>query len=156
LRVGPDAPVPVVHVEDVVSALLLAVQRAIPIPTPLNLVEDRPPSRWLLLDALNSATSRPKSVIRLPWSMHRKLAGLVGAVMRVLRLPPHWLPGLLDGRRVECSFKPLRYDNSRARSELGWRPARDILSVVRGLTDIEPSPVALAATEAAREAASPP
>jgi nucleoside-diphosphate-sugar epimerase len=123
LLVGPDAQVPLVHVDDVAQAILLAAARDQPVDTPINLVEDAPPHRWQLINHLNGTTVSPRHVVRLPWTLHRKLAGVINVANRVAFAGRLRLPGLLDSARIE-TFKPLRYDNGRARDVLGWRPKR--------------------------------
>jgi nucleoside-diphosphate-sugar epimerase len=102
---------------------LLAAAREQPVDTPINLVEDAPPHRWQLINHLNGTTVSPRHVVRLPWTLHRKLAGVINVATRVAFAGRLRLPGLLDSARIE-TFKPLRYDNGRARDVLGWRPKR--------------------------------
>jgi nucleoside-diphosphate-sugar epimerase len=124
LLLGPDTEVPLVHVDDVAQAILLAARIPPVVDAPINLVEDAPPCRWQLIDALNRTTVLPRRIVRLPWPLHRRLAVLIGAANRGLFAGKLKLPGLLDPVRAEAAFKPLRYDNRRARDVLGWRPTR--------------------------------
>jgi nucleoside-diphosphate-sugar epimerase len=124
LMVGPDAEVPLVHVDDAADAILRAALRLEPLAQPLNLVENMPPRRQHLLQALNQWSVAPRRVLPVPWALHRNLGRCVGAVHRAVgpaRLP---LPGLLDSRQLEAGFKPLRYSNTLARHALGWGPTR--------------------------------
>jgi 2-alkyl-3-oxoalkanoate reductase len=124
LLLGPDAEIPLVHVDDVAQAILLAAGLAPVVDAPINLVEDTPPRRWELLEALNRTIEPPRRIVRVPWPFHRRLAALVGPMHRRLLAGRLNLPGLLDPARVEAAFKPLHYDNGRAREVLGWRPMR--------------------------------
>jgi nucleoside-diphosphate-sugar epimerase len=131
LLVGPDAEIPLVHVEDVAQAILLAARRPPVLDAPINLVEDAPPHRWQLLNELNRTTEPPRRIVRLPWPLHRTLTGLIGKTNRALLGGKVRLPGLLDSARLESGFKPLRYDNRRAQEVLGWRPTRHAATTQR-------------------------
>lgn len=128
LALGPQgaaAELPLVHVDDVAAAVLLAL-----VPGPadglaLNLVGQPAPTRGALLLSLQQQDRRAGGptpwVIRFPWGLHRLLAGLAdGLNCRLFggRLP---LPGLLRPARLMARFRPLHYTASLAERRLGWR-----------------------------------
>lgn len=133
LALEPHAGIPLVHVDDVASAILAALQRFDGQPQVANLVEKQPPTRLQLLSVLRAAAVvRSGHIWRLPWSLHLALARVATGINDGLcagRLP---LPGLLRTAQVHARFKPLHYDASQAEAVLGWRPKYRALSVATG------------------------
>jgi nucleoside-diphosphate-sugar epimerase len=117
LAMGPrDGLLPLVHVEDVASAVLNAVAVTKSDVTILNLIEMPAPKRAPLLQALNDSRQSCLWLVWFPWRLHRALAqGLWRLTGR------RKLPGLLDPQELAARFKPLRYDNRAACAALGWQ-----------------------------------
>jgi len=62
-------------------------------------------------------------MLRLPWGLLRRAAGL--ATLGALMVPPlqSRLPGLLRSASLHARCKPLRFSNCRLHDRLGWRPS---------------------------------
>lgn len=125
LAMGPDSPVPMVHVDDVAAAAVLALQAKTTASDVLNLVESPAPMRAVMLRALSRQSGAP-ACIRLPWGLHLTLARLAGTINALFgqRLP---LPGLLRAVRLHARFPACGYSNAQAQVRLGWKPRHDFL-----------------------------
>ena len=131
---GRDAEVPMVHVDDVASAVIAALTL---LDQPgncgsqvFNLVEEPAPVRAELVAALNEVGPRRK-VVTLPWQLHLWVARLVSALMRPLAGTASRLPGLLQPSALWARHAPLHYDSTRARQLLGWKPCHQAIRDMR-------------------------
>jgi 2-alkyl-3-oxoalkanoate reductase len=118
LALGPrEGLLPLVHVNDVARAAVLALNSTAPGTQVFNVVDDAPVTRVALLTALRAVT--PCRVLWFPWGLHQRLARAIATWW------PRWLgglPGLLDPVELAVRFKPLRYCNQAIRERLGWTP----------------------------------
>jgi nucleoside-diphosphate-sugar epimerase len=95
---GDASRLPVVHIDDAVSATVLALDAA-PAGALYDIVDDRPVSLTEIVEALAEYTgSRPP-----------------------LRVPA-WLPRLVAPYAARVTSLQLSLSNARAKAELGWRP----------------------------------
>jgi len=121
--------VPVVHVEDVAEAAVLALDAVAP--GPFNLATGSPMTVELLAAALAA------HAVHVP---ARAVRATVDALWRCRLLP-------LDPGWVDLAYSVPLLDTGRARSELGWRPDHDTAEVVGDLVeglrtaDSAPTPV---------------
>lgn len=121
LCVGRHAELPLSYVENCADAIVSAVERDAAASQTLHVVDDeRPTQERFLRELLRRMESRPR-VVRVPWPWVRHAASVAwachGALGGRLRFP-----GILVPARLAARFKPLRYDNARAKRVLGWTP----------------------------------
>lgn len=119
VRVGMNDPqIPVVYVDDVVDALLLAAQRTAAIGQVFHLVDPTPMRLGTYLAAVRGQAGSHRKLLRVPtWGF------------LLLSYGVEWL-GRLAGRNVPLtpyrvrSLRPLgNFDLRAAREQLGWRPS---------------------------------
>lgn len=121
LAVAPGAALKLAHVDNVASAIVCAVERDDSAGAVLNLFDDDLPSQRAFAAAARRGGAEVSRSLPVPWSVMRRLAGLLGGVDRLTghRLP---LPGLFRPAQLAAKAKPLSYPNDLARARLGWTP----------------------------------
>lgn len=122
LRIGPDADeLPWIYRDNCAEAIIAAATAPASIGACINLVDDERPGRSAFIARLNAFPALRRRVVTLPWATLTGCAHLAEALDRCVngRLRR---PGLLHPNILAEQFKPLRYDNSRAHSLLGWQP----------------------------------
>jgi UDP-glucose 4-epimerase len=110
LIVAPTSPLPLTHVENAAAAFARAVERHGSYT--LNVVDGHDVTSWQYAKLARTAKLR----VPVPYSVGRavaKLAHLFGG---------RRTPGILQPRRFEAYFKPLRAGNDALRRELDWSP----------------------------------
>ncbi|HYE03607.1 MAG TPA: NAD(P)-dependent oxidoreductase [Phycisphaerales bacterium] len=137
LRIGALAPLPLTYVENCAQAVVLAAERIGPAGTPeqgpaaapregldlvLNVVDDERPPQARYARAVRAIEAPGARAVLIPWRVVLALAWAAVATNRAILGGRAKLPGVLVPARVHARFKPLRYDNTRIRRELGWRP----------------------------------
>lgn len=117
LVIAPLAKPPLTHVENCAAAFADAVEKGVP--GTFNIIDDEPISAWRYARRLlkNSRQLR----LPIPYAVGLALAYTAKATSRVL-FPPKGgkLPSILIPRRYRARFRPLRFDNRRAKETLGW------------------------------------
>ena len=119
--VAPFARLPLTHVTTCAAAFADAAEKAVH--GIYNLVDDERVSAWRYAGRLvNEGTASFR--IPLPYILGLGLAHAANGTSRLL-FPPQGgkLPGVLIPRRYRARFRPLRFVNARAKSELGWKAA---------------------------------
>ncbi len=115
---NPRLLLPLVHVDDLVSALLLARQADVAPGSVFHLVDDDPMSREELARLYCAAREPRLRVLRVPISVATTVASVLGGLTRALGRPLAPSP-----YRLRSGVAPLRFDCTKAVQELGWRPA---------------------------------
>lgn len=119
LVVSPFARLRLTHVENCASAFVNAAEKRVE--GTFNIVDDDQISAWRYAGRLIGGKS---GVVRVPVPYYAGLAmaHLATIASRIL-LPAgrRKLPGILQPRQYRARFKPLQYDNRRAKEELDWR-----------------------------------
>lgn len=110
---GDDAVKGFAHVEDVAEGILLAALRG---SGPYLLVDENVRTTELLVAALEEA-GLPIPRLRVPSSVLVGAGALVEGAFKAARRTPPFSRELLQSLKV-----PMRYDSTRARKDLGWRP----------------------------------
>ena len=118
LGLGGQGEVPVCHVAHCAQALVLAAEADGDVGT-INVIDDDRPSRAEYLKALRKG-GWPKFMVPLPWRVLSAIGGLLSALGLGGRLP-----GLLRPATLHARMKPFRFDNSRLKERLDWRPSAD-------------------------------
>jgi nucleoside-diphosphate-sugar epimerase len=110
---------PLVYVDHVVDALVLASRRDAARGRAYNIVDDEDVTQRAYLSRVRQVLGRGGPALYLPLPAVRLLAAgadLARAALRGRRSP------LGVFHRISRSLQGMRYDTSRARAELGWKP----------------------------------
>lgn len=118
-------PLPLVHVDDVVEALVLAARSPLEHGEVIHLVDDDPITRDELAELYRAGRERDLRILHVPMTAAMGASG-VGAVLAKLtgRANPMSL------YRLRSGLARLAFDCTRARRDLGWQPkvrSRDAL-----------------------------
>lgn len=112
LRIGNRGEIPLIHVDDCATGLVLAAETPSDQPQALNLIGDELPDRPTFV-AAHKASGWPRYSMPLPWQAVL-LAG------RAFAMFPR--PGLLRPPVLKARMMPLHYPNDAAKKALGWTP----------------------------------
>jgi 2-alkyl-3-oxoalkanoate reductase len=123
---------PLAHVDNCAEAIVAALDASSSVRATLNLVDDDLPTRTKYVKWLADRAARRPIVLDIPWQA-------LNVASRGAWLATHGLlrdlvqtPGSLHPAVLAARCKPLRYDNSRARTVLQWSPR---IQVSNGLRD---------------------
>jgi 2-alkyl-3-oxoalkanoate reductase len=128
---------PLVYVENVVDALVLAARTETADGRAYNIVDEDEVSQRMYLERMGQALGLQQSSVYLPLSAVRMLAAgadLARAALRGRRSPQ----GLFH--RITRSLQRVHYDTSRAKAELGWQPEVTFEEVVRRIREASRGP----------------
>jgi nucleoside-diphosphate-sugar epimerase len=114
----PGLLLPLVHVDDVVSALLLARDADVAPGTVFHLVDDDPISRRELARLYRDAREPDLRIVPVPLVFATIAAGVLSGLTRALGRPLGPSP-----YRLRAGVTSLRFDCTKALRELAWRPA---------------------------------
>ncbi|UCH52335.1 MAG: NAD(P)-dependent oxidoreductase, partial [Pseudomonadota bacterium] len=119
LVVSPFARLRLTHVENCAEAFVNAAEK--PIAGTFNIIDDDHVSAWRYAGRLSSRESGSVR-IPMPYCLGLAVAYLATIASRIL-LPAgrRALPGVLNPRQYRARFKPLQYDNRRAKEQLDWK-----------------------------------
>jgi 2-alkyl-3-oxoalkanoate reductase len=123
---------PLVYVENVVDALVLAAGSETASGRSYNIVDEDEVSQRMYLERMGQALGRRQSTVYLPLPAVRMLAtgaDFARAALRGRRSPQ----GLFH--RITRSLQSVHYDTSRAMAELGWQPRVTFEEVVRRIRE---------------------
>jgi UDP-glucose 4-epimerase len=118
LVIAPFSRLPLTHVENCAAAFADATERGVA--GTFNIVDDERISAWRYAGRFLGDSG---TTIRLPVPYALGLAAAHAAkIASRLLFPPNGgkLPGILIPRHYRARFKPLRFDNLRAKQTLGW------------------------------------
>lgn len=137
ILLGGAAALPLCHVDHCAVAAVLAAERQIHAGDvyvepdeaghcgafeAINVIDDAQPSQHAYLAMLRRhVAGMPSLVVRLPWGLLRRLAGLASLWALVAAPLRSRLPGLLRPASLHARCKPLRFSNCRLHDRLGWR-----------------------------------
>lgn len=107
--------VPVVHADDVATAISAALARQAT--GPFNLAAASPLTALMLADVLRA------KLVHVPWSALRAVVA-AGWALRLQRLDPGW---------IDLAFSVPLLKTDRAQDVLGWTPTRDAEAILREL-----------------------
>src|SRR5215470_388250 len=120
---------PIVYVDNVVDALVLAARRAEAVGRAYNVVDRDRVTQREYLTRMGAALGRQQNTAYLPMPVVRRLASaadLAKAALRGGRRSPQDMFS-----RISRSLQSARYDTSRAEAELGWKPRVDFEEALR-------------------------
>ena len=123
IRIGSFAPLPLTYVENCAAAVVRGAEYTGSVKELIaNVVDNDPPTQWTYLSAIRRHIGPGLRVIPLPWWIHRCVARMAWLTNAVVFKGHAKLPGVLVPCKIHARCKPRRYDNARAKSELGWEP----------------------------------
>jgi nucleoside-diphosphate-sugar epimerase len=120
---------PLVYVDNVVDALVLAARRDEAIGRAYNIVDDDRITQREYIERMGAALGRPQSTTYLPLGAVRVLAGGADLAKAALRGGRRGGTGMFS--RISRSLQSARYDTTRAKTELGWKPRIDFEEALR-------------------------
>ena len=120
---------PLVYVDNVVDALVLAARRDEAIGRAYNIVDDDRITQRDYIARMGAALRRQQSTTYLPLGAVRVLAGGADLAKAALRGGKRSSPGMFS--RISRSLQSVRYDTTRAKTELGWKPRIDFEEALR-------------------------
>ncbi len=122
---------PLVYVDNVVDALVLAARRSEAVGRAYNVVDHDRISQREYLARMGAALGRAQSTAYLPLPSVRLLASGADLAKAALRGGRRGSQDMFS--RISRSLQSVRYDTSRAESELGWKPKVDFEEALRRL-----------------------
>jgi nucleoside-diphosphate-sugar epimerase len=126
LAMGGRQPLPYTHVENCADAVALAGRPAA-IGSAVNVVDDELPTGWDLVREHRRSVGGIRGV-RIPARLVPVLSGLCEWYHVKSR---GQVPAVLTRYKSRAMWTPVRYSNARAKSVLGWRPARSLAEGLR-------------------------
>jgi 2-alkyl-3-oxoalkanoate reductase len=117
--VGDRATLPLLYVEHCADAIMQAILHPPKSRHTINLIDDDLPTQKAYLDALQQVLPTLPPKVTLPWAVVNQVSRLVSQLPGISRAK---VPGLLVPARVHARFKPLAYNNTRAKQYLDWTP----------------------------------
>ena len=122
IRIGAWARLPLTYVENCATAIVMAAENEAASGQTLNVVDDSMPTQRTFVNMLKKRLSPRPRVIRVNWTVMRGIARLAVVFNRVALKGRAKIPGLFVPARLHARCKPLRYQNDRIKSVLGWTP----------------------------------
>lgn len=122
LCIGTEATIPLLYVENCAEAIVLAAGSEAAIGKTINLIDDELPTQSTYAAKILPHLPAQPRIVPLSWTAMDALARSVDWCNRTLLGGRAKLPGILVPARLHARFKPLRYDNSRAKQILNWQP----------------------------------
>lgn len=122
LKVGGGATLPMNYVENCAEAVALALNAPAAVGETINLVDDNLPKQKAYLKQLLAYTPEPPKLIPVPWFVMRSVANLAWWYSQTFLGGKAKLPGILVPAKLQGRFKPLKYNNKRAKALLNWTP----------------------------------
>lgn len=119
---GLWARIPLTHVENCATAIVLAAERPEAIGETLNVVDDDLPTQWGYARELRRHVRPRPRLVPVPWTVMRVLAGLAMLTRKLFLGPAGKLPGVLVPAKLYAMAKPLRYSNAELKRVLEWKP----------------------------------
>ncbi len=122
LKIGGRATLPMTYVENCAEAMALALDASEAVGETINLVDDNLPTQKAYLKQLLAYTPNPPKLIPVSWFMMRSIANLAWWYNQSFLGGQAKLPGILVPAKLQGRFKPLKYNNLRAKALLHWTP----------------------------------
>jgi nucleoside-diphosphate-sugar epimerase len=122
IRIGSYACLPLIYVENCAEAIVSAVNCDRAIGQTLNLVDDDLPTQSTYDQKIRQRLTSPPRTIAIDWTVMRLLARTLSTSNKLLFRGRVKLPGLFIPARLHARFKPLQFDNRRAKQVLNWTP----------------------------------
>ena len=122
LKIGGGATLPMAYVENCAAAIAQALDAPDAIGETINIVDDNLPTQNAYIKQLLAHTPEPPKLTFVPWFVMRSVANLAWWVNTALLDKQARLPGILVPAKLQGRFKPLKYNNNKAKKLLNWTP----------------------------------
>lgn len=110
------------YVDNCADAIVKAISAPISSARILNIVDDELPSCWRFHRACRRAGAPAGFAIPVPWLLIAGLGRMVRLLNRFAFRNRAKLPELLEYKRQQARWRPLRYSNKLAKTALDWSP----------------------------------
>ena len=122
LKIGGKATLPMAYVENCAKAIAAALDAPNAIGQTLNIVDDNLPTQKAYVKQLKKHTPKPPKMIPVPWFLMREVANFAWWINTFFLSGQARLPGILVPAKLQGRFKPLTYNNDKAKKLLNWTP----------------------------------
>ena len=122
LKIGGRATLPMAYVENCADAIAAALTAPEAVGQTINIVDDNLPTQQAYLKQLLACTPEPPKLIPVSWFLMRSIANLAWWYNQKILGGQAKLPGILVPAKLQGRFKPLKYNNKRAKALLNWTP----------------------------------
>jgi nucleoside-diphosphate-sugar epimerase len=123
LLFGPLGGFRLTYVDNCADAIVRAIDADVGKTRVFNIVDDECPSVWKFHSACRRAGARAGIAVPVPWLLIAAVGRMVRMVNRLAFHNRAKLPELLEYRRQQARWRPLRYSNALARNVLRWTPS---------------------------------
>lgn len=123
LLFAPLGALRLTYVDNCADAIVKAIDADIGDKRVFNIVDDECPSAWSYHSACRRAGIKAGRVVPVPWLLVAMMGRMVRLLNRVAFKNRAKLPELLEYRRQQARWRPLRYSNALAKSVLDWAPS---------------------------------
>jgi len=120
---APGAIFRLTYVDNCADAIVKAINSPISSARIFNIVDDDLPSTWAFHKACRRAGAPAGRAIPVPWLIVSGLGRIVRLLNRAAFRNRAKLPELLEFKRQQARWRPMRYSNKLAKTVLGWSPA---------------------------------
>jgi len=110
------------YVDNCADAIVKAINAPAGSARIFNIVDDELPSLWKYHNACRRAGAPAGFVIPIPWLIVAGLGRMVRLLNRIAFRNRAKLPELLEYKRQQARWRPLRYSNTLAKTALDWSP----------------------------------
>jgi nucleoside-diphosphate-sugar epimerase len=110
------------YVDNCADAIVKAISAPAGSARVFNIVDDELPSYWRYHKACRRAGAAAGFPVPIPWLVVASLGRMVRLLNRAVFRNRAKLPELLEYKRQQARWRPLRYSNKLAKTELGWVP----------------------------------
>lgn len=128
---SPSASFRLTYVDNCADALIAALSAPTPSDSIINIVDDDLPDHGVYNRLSRRSGAKTGLPIAIPWPLLSAGGRIAGMLSRALLPGGRRLPELLEPRRQEARWKPLRYSNDRAHRLLNWTPRIDMLEAIK-------------------------
>ena len=122
LKIGGRATLPMAYVENCAEAIAASLNAPEAVGQTINIVDDNLPTQKAYLKQLLAYTPEPPKLIPVSWFLMRSIANLAWWYNQKILGGQAKLPGILVPAKLQGRFKPLKYNNKRAKALLNWEP----------------------------------
>ncbi len=122
IRTGAWARLPLTYVENCAEAIVASAEKESANGQTLNVIDDNPPTQRRYANLLRKRISPRPIILPVAWTVMRFIAGMAVTVNRLVLANRAKIPGLFIPARLHARCKPLKFDNQKIRTVLGWRP----------------------------------
>jgi nucleoside-diphosphate-sugar epimerase len=119
---APFGPFRLTYVDNCADAIVKAISAPAGPTRIFNIVDDELPSYWRYHKACRRAGALAGFPIPVPWLIVAGLGRMVRLLNRLAFRDRAKLPELLEYKRQQARWRPLRYSNELARTALDWSP----------------------------------